>query len=116
MHAWDSDFQWVSEARIDKEEYNGPPIIRDKDEESEESASEESDEEFDWYSRKLDNETYFVFVNNNRQPFEKGKEVYYCYGNRSSKYLLVNYGFTFANNRYASYPINLRMDIDLKHP
>lgn len=28
----------------------------------------------------------------------------------------MNYGFTFANNRYASYPINFRMDIDLKQP
>jgi hypothetical protein len=112
MYAWYTDENWVSEARCDKQEYNGPPCI----EEGSDTESEESDEEFGWYSKDIDNQTYFVFVNNNRKAFQKGKEVFYCYGNRSSKYLLINYGFTFANNRYASYPINLRMDIDLKHP
>ena len=29
-------------------------------------------------------------------------QVFYNYGNRSNKYLLLNYGFCFANNSYDS--------------
>lgn len=42
-----------------------------------------------------------------------GEQAYYCYGDRSNKFLLVNYGFCFADNRYDSYPIWVKMDIDL---
>jgi len=66
MYAW-GDEQWISEARCDKNEYTGPVV--EYEEENSGTESEESDEEFEWYTRKVENETYFVFVNNNRQPF-----------------------------------------------
>jgi hypothetical protein len=97
MNLWTEAHRCISENRLDKDEYTGP--MRDnKDPESEEedqeesktekankkanfakncdgdstSDSEESDEDMSWYRPNMDPDTYFVFVNNNRVPFEKG--------------------------------------------
>jgi hypothetical protein len=113
---------WMSEARCDRKEYTGGPDFVAKEgeavpEKGEDTHSEDSDEDFDnWYKRDIDNETYFVLVNNDRKPFKAGDQVYYCYGNRSNRYLLVNYGFCFKNNHYDSYPIFMNMNIDFSEP
>lgn len=116
---------WMSEARVDKTEYIGPKRPRHNEDMEEEkkdnnedqvSMSEETDEEFDWYNAKMDDETHFVLVNNNRDDFEPGDQVYYCYGNRPNKYLLINYGFCFKGNRYESVHINLKLDCELDDP
>ena len=54
-----------------------------------------------------------MLCNNNRKPVNPGEQVYYSYGKHSNKFFLENYGFTFLNNRYASYPVNLRMDLEI---
>ena len=40
----------------------------------------------------------------------------YCYGNRSNTYLILNYGFCFAGNKYEDYNLNLRLDCDMSDP
>jgi len=86
MSLWTEAHRCVSETRLDKDEYTGPlrnnKTVDPEEAEEEESKtekegdstseSEESDEEMTWYSPKMDSETYFVFVNNNRADFEKG--------------------------------------------
>ena len=57
--------------------------------------------------------TYFNFVNKNRKTIEAGEQVFYCYGNRTNKFLLVNYGFCFPGNKYDSYEFPLRMDMPI---
>ena len=42
-----------------------------------------------------------------------GEQAYYCYGDRSNKYLLINYGFCIAENRYDSYQVYVSMEINL---
>jgi len=44
------------------------------------------------------------------------EQAFYCYGNRSNRYLLINYGFCFAGNKYDSLELRLKLDIDLKAP
>ena len=74
--------------------------------------SEETDEEFDWFKPEvMTDDTYFTFVNKNRKTFEAGDQVFYCYGNRTNKFLLLNYGFCFPGNRYDSFEIPIRLDI-----
>lgn len=46
-------------------------------------------------------------VNTNRRELQPGEQAYYCYGHRSNKFLLVNYGFCFADNNYESFMFNL---------
>ena len=60
----------------------------------------------------MDN-TYFNFVNKNRKTIEAGEQVFYCYGNRTNKFLLVNYGFCFPGNKYDSYEFPLRMNMPI---
>jgi len=74
--------------------------------------SEETDEEFDWFEPEDHNDdTYFHLVNKNRKPFNTGDQVFYCYGNRTNKFLLLNYGFCFPGNKYDSFEFPLRLDI-----
>lgn len=56
-------------------------------------------------------DTYFTFVNKNRETIEAGDQVFYCYGNRTNKFLLLNYGFCFPGNRYDSFEFPLRLDV-----
>jgi len=66
---------WKSEARCDRQEYTGGPAYVGKDvaDRGEDTHSEDSDEDFEnWYTRDIDDETYFVLVNNDRKPFKAG--------------------------------------------
>ena len=74
--------------------------------------SEETDEEFDWFEpTEMEDQTYFNLVNKNRKTIQPGEQVFYCYGNRTNKFLLLNYGFCFPGNRYDSYEFPMRLDV-----
>ena len=63
-------------------------------------------EDLSWYTNNeadLEKDTYFVLVNYSRQTITKGSQVFCCYGPRSNRQLMRNYGFCFANNKYNSY-------------
>ena len=84
----------------------------DKDQGEATEESGDTSEEFDWFEgEKMSEDTYFTFVNKNRKDYHPGDQVFYCYGNRSNKFLLINYGFVFPGNRYDSYEVPLRMDV-----
>ena len=59
-------------------------------------------------------ETYVAMVNQTRKPMAKGSQAFFCYGNRTNMYLMVNYGFCFQDNLYDSYHVNVRLDLDAK--
>lgn len=82
---------------------------------------EESEEDFEWVgqqvqkdSNKAKAETYFVFVNETREPMKAGTQAWNCYGNRNNEYLLINYGFCFQDNLYDSFTLHLRLDVDIQ--
>jgi len=78
-------------------------------------SSECTDEEFDWYEHDVhDEETYFVFVNHERRTLQPGDEAFYCYGNRTNKFLLLNYGFAFADNKVDSLQFGVKMDQEVQ--
>ena len=79
-------------------------------------ADSESEEEFKWFDPVREGEqTYFNLINNSRRTIETGEQIYYCYGNRTNKFLLLNYGFCFPNNRYDSFEFPLRLDISMSN-
>jgi len=41
-------------------------------------------------------------------------QAFISYGDRGNKYLLVNYGFCFPENRYETFKFNVRTDIKSK--
>jgi len=66
------------------------------------SSEEEDDEEnFAWYDHK-DNETYFVLCTKYKNIYQPGQQVFHCYGRRTNRFLLLNYGFCLNNNKYNS--------------
>ena len=66
----------------------------------------------DWYDpKKHKDESYVAYVNIERKPIEPGQQVYYCYGRRTNRYLLLNYGFCYADNVYDSFSVFLRADL-----
>ena len=89
------------------------PGAAESEEESEDN-SDETDDEFEWFNPKdqqIVDDTYFTFVNKTRRTIQPGEQVYYCYGNRSNKFLLLNYGFCFPDNNYESYELPMRVDL-----
>lgn len=72
----------------------------------------EAEESFDWFEKQEHSETtYYSFVNKMRRTIEPGEQIFYCYGNRTNKFLLVNYGFCYHGNGFESFEIPLRYDI-----
>ena len=83
----------------------------------EESGSEMEEEDVkEWFKPEHEEDSHFVYVNNNRKTIQAGDQVFYNYGKRSNYYLISNYGFAYADNQYDSYYVNLCMDINLKNP
>ena len=62
----------------------------------------------------MDKDTYFCLTNMHRQTLKKGEQAYNCYGNRSNRYLLMDYGFAFADNKYNSVELYMNMSEEYK--
>jgi len=62
----------------------------------------------------MEEETYFCLTNMNRNILKKGEQAFNCYGNRTNRFLLMDYGFAFTNNRYDSVELFLNMTADNK--
>jgi len=74
--------------------------------------SEEEDEEvedYHWY-RDSDPHAYFTLCTKFKQIFRKGSQVYHCYGRRTNRYLLANYGFCLPHNKYNSCSFRVWLD------
>ena len=97
-----------------------PPYVPEQYDENDKTRSDrlnsdETDEEFEWFDAvELTDDTYFTFVNKNRLTINPGDQVFYCYGNRTNKFLLLNYGFCFPGNRYDSFEFPLRLDVGVE--
>ena len=104
--------EWKEEEGGDKQPYSPETYNAVLDDEGNRSSeSEDTDEEFDWFNpREHTDDTYFTFINKNRETIEPGDQVFYCYGNRTNKFLLLNYGFCFPGNKYDSYEFPMRLD------
>ena len=77
---------------------------------------ETSDEDFSWMDdvdpKLLESETYFTFINESRFVMKKGEQAWNCYGNRTNRYLLVNYGFCYEDNLHESFHFDVRIDLN----
>lgn len=65
------------------------------------SEDEDDEENFAWYNDE-DQGTYFVLCTKYKNVYEKGQQVFHCYGRRTNRFLLLNYGFCLNNNKYNS--------------
>lgn len=70
---------------------------------AEELTKFDDDEEYDWYKGHEDQRSVFFAMGTKfGSSYKKGDQLFNSYGRRSSRFLLLNYGFTFRNNKYNS--------------
>ncbi|CDW76123.1 set domain protein [Stylonychia lemnae] len=74
------------------------------------SSDEEDDEKFEWYEDQ-DKNTFFTLCTQYKTAYDKGDQIFHCYGRRTNRFLLLNYGFVLQDNKYNS--ITLRVNITL---
>ena len=53
--------------------------------------------------------SYLVLVNHSGQTIKKGEQIMFYYGKYTNAYLLLNYGFSYRDNKYDQFDISLRM-------
>eukprot|EP01016_Furgasonia_blochmanni_P040919 TRINITY_DN5260_c0_g4_i1.p1 TRINITY_DN5260_c0_g4~~TRINITY_DN5260_c0_g4_i1.p1 ORF type:complete len:622 (+),score=164.67 TRINITY_DN5260_c0_g4_i1:644-2509(+) len=64
--------------------------------------------DFTWYSDTDDN-NYFIIYSDADRGWQKGEQIYLCYGRRTNRFLLVWYGFVYSQNLYDSVACRLLM-------
>jgi len=71
----------------------------DKEPETEEKelVAEPFDKDEDWKTDKFD---YFIMKASSKDQFEKGAQVYFCYGRLSNRLMLLRYGCALEWNKY----------------
>ena len=57
---------------------------------------------------KVLSDTYLSYCCLHRPGYKKWNQVWNCYGNRANAFLIFNYGFAFADNKYNCYRIEIR--------
>ena len=55
---------------------------------------------------------YTFQVKTGENTYQKGSQVFLCYGRISNRQLLKRYGFCLTNNKYNHLFIKLRLDIE----
>ena len=77
-----------------------------------EEFDEDLEEKFSWL-RDNDENTYFALASM-YQSYGAGEQLFYCYGRRTNRSLLENYGFVISNNKYDSFSFLLRLNENAK--
>jgi len=70
-------------------------------------------ENYAWY-RYNDPDSYFVLATKHKNLIEKDQQIFHCYGRRTNRYLLGNYGFCLEYNKYNS--LSFRVWLDFNDP
>ena len=55
-----------------------------------------------WQGIEDDRGIYFAMGTKFSSSYKKGDQLFNCYGRRTNRFLLVNYGFCLRNNKYNS--------------
>lgn len=78
------------------------------------SSDDEDDEEnFAWY-KDSDPDTYFVLCTKYKNTFAENQQIFHCYGRRTNRFLLLNYGFCLNNNKYNSLSFRVWVNFNWK--
>jgi len=87
--------------------------LQEKLQEYDSSDDDEDEENFGWM-QKNDSDNYLVLATKHKNAYEKGQQVFHCYGRRTNRFLLVNYGFCLENNKYNSLNFRVWINFDWK--
>jgi hypothetical protein len=76
------------------------------------SADESDEEEYSKWWKFDDENMYFMMATKYKNIYLKHQQLFHCYGRRTNRFLLLNYGFCLRYNKYNS--VNFRVFFD-KH-
>ena len=96
-------------------------LFKEQDEEEDDkrrqeydSSEEEDDEENFVWLNSCDPSAYLVLASKNKNLYEKDQQIFHCYGRRTNRFLLVNYGFVIDKNKYNSLSFRVWVNFDWK--
>ena len=76
-------------------------LEQNQEDSSSETSSDEEKETHGWISTYYD-DSFFTLSTGKFKGYKPGEQVFNCYGSRSNKFLLFNYGFMMKHNPYNS--------------
>jgi hypothetical protein len=59
-------------------------------------------EDFSWITTEVEGEIFYAMGTKFKTCYRKGEQLFNCYGLRTNRFLLLNYGFCLRNNKYNS--------------
>lgn len=59
-------------------------------------------EDFTWITPENEGDIYYAMGTKFKTVYRKGEQLFNCYGLRTNRFLLLNYGFCLRNNKYNS--------------
>jgi hypothetical protein len=62
----------------------------------------EGTEDFSWINYENDEGVYYAMGTKHKTTYKQGDQLFNCYGLRTNRFLLLNYGFCLRNNKYNS--------------
>lgn len=77
---------------------------------------EEMTEKFDWISTVEERDIYYCMSSRNKTYYKKGDQLFNCYGRRTNRFLLINYGFCLRNNKYNSLGFKVFVNYSAQKP
>lgn len=75
------------------------------------SEEEDSVENYGWYNY-ADKNTYFTLCTKHKNIIDKDQQIFHCYGRRTNRFLLSNYGFCLEQNKYNSLTFRVWLDFN----
>jgi len=78
--------------------------------------SEEYDlnEDFTWINYDDDKDIHYLMGTKYKTSYRKGDQLFNCYGLRTNRFLLLNYGFCIRNNKYNSLGFKVFVNVKKK--
>ena len=76
---------------------------------SEESEDLDPRDKYKWFNFD-DKSNYFILSTRNKNIYEENDQVFHFYGRQNNRYLLKNYGFLLAKNKYNSVTFKVLLD------
>ena len=83
-------------------------------EQSDSTTSSDNEVECHKWIEKYYDDSYFVLSTGKYKGYQPGEQVFNCYGSRSNKFLLFNYGFQMKHNLYNNLTFRAWVDHEIQ--
>lgn len=75
----------------------------------------DANEDFSWINYEADGDVFYAMGTKHKTSYRKGDQLFNCYGLRTNRFLLLNYGFCLRNNKYNSLGFKVFVNLKPQH-